>query len=115
MVDLHFQFQMDVLNAVLVFKKSIDWTMLLTGTPIQNNLRELYALLCLLDKSAFPFEMEEEFTTKHRDTEDENGLCACKRIQFVEIFGKLCLSELKKSYQCCAVFQRCNVIDFPSD
>uniref|UniRef100_A0A158Q9L0 Helicase ATP-binding domain-containing protein n=1 Tax=Enterobius vermicularis TaxID=51028 RepID=A0A158Q9L0_ENTVE len=37
----------------IVRKIKVDWTVLLTGTPVQNNLRELYSLLVLVDKRRF--------------------------------------------------------------
>ncbi|KXZ48712.1 hypothetical protein GPECTOR_26g615 [Gonium pectorale] len=37
-----------------VLELDIDWLLLLTGTPIQNNIMELYAILNLLDPDEYP-------------------------------------------------------------
>ncbi|XP_039697296.1 chromodomain-helicase-DNA-binding protein 1-like isoform X1 [Pteropus medius] len=50
---------------------SAAFSLLLTGTPVQNSLRELYALLALLEPGVFPREQAEEFVQRYRDIERE--------------------------------------------
>ena len=45
--------------------------LLLTGTPVQNNLEELYALLSFIDSSKFRYSKMEEFVDKF-DAVDES-------------------------------------------
>lgn len=39
-----------------------EFCVLLSGTPVQNNLRELYALLHLVHPAVFPLAAAEDFT-----------------------------------------------------
>ncbi|GMS96278.1 hypothetical protein PENTCL1PPCAC_18453, partial [Pristionchus entomophagus] len=41
--------------------------LLLTGTPIQNSLNELYSLLSIVDRKRFPTLKEEEWSDEHAD------------------------------------------------
>ncbi|XP_024894242.1 chromodomain-helicase-DNA-binding protein 1-like isoform X2 [Pteropus alecto] len=50
---------------------SAAFSLLLTGTPVQNSLRELYALLALLEPGVFPREQAEEFVQRYQDIERE--------------------------------------------
>lgn len=50
---------------------SAAFSLLLTGTPVQNSLWELYALLALLEPGVFPREQAEEFVQRYRDVERE--------------------------------------------
>jgi len=49
---------------------STQWLLLLTGTPVQNNMRELFGLLNLLDPRAYP--NEETFLERFGD--DRTGM-----------------------------------------
>jgi SNF2 family DNA or RNA helicase len=42
-----------------------DYLLLLTGTPIQNNVRELYALLSLIDPARFDADAADPFVAKY--------------------------------------------------
>lgn len=54
-----------------VLEFSAAFSLLLTGTPVQNGLGELYALLALLEPGLFPREQAEEFVQRYRDIERE--------------------------------------------
>lgn len=45
----------------------------MTGTPVQNNLYELYSLLNLADKKKFPFNEANDFVEKYKDFNDKNS------------------------------------------
>ncbi|XP_060619405.2 chromodomain-helicase-DNA-binding protein 1-like isoform X2 [Anolis sagrei] len=51
---------------------STDFCLLLTGTPIQNNLKELYALLAFIEPVIFPKELVEEFVHYYHEVEKES-------------------------------------------
>ncbi|XP_068681305.1 chromodomain-helicase-DNA-binding protein 1-like isoform X2 [Montipora foliosa] len=44
-----------------------DFVVLLTGTPIQNNLKELYSLLSFISPNIFSLDAEEEFLERYKD------------------------------------------------
>lgn len=46
---------------------------LLTGTPVQNNLKELYSLLNFVAESIFLFNLKDKFVWKFSDTENEEA------------------------------------------
>lgn len=48
--------------------------MLLTGTPVQNNLRELYSLLVLVDKRRFHLGEFDAFLMKYGNTDSGEGI-----------------------------------------
>uniref|UniRef100_A0A915BSU6 Chromodomain-helicase-DNA-binding protein 1-like protein n=1 Tax=Parascaris univalens TaxID=6257 RepID=A0A915BSU6_PARUN len=50
---------------------SVNWTILLTGTPIQNSMQELFALLSVIDKSEFPLEKLDGFIEKYSRTDND--------------------------------------------
>ena len=51
----------------------INFRLLLSGTPVQNNIRELYSLLSFIDDEAFPFADSNEFCERYENesTSDE--------------------------------------------
>ena len=51
---------------------------LLTGTPLQNSLAELFMLLSFLDKSKF--DSLEDFEHEFADISQEEQACPCSRI-----------------------------------
>ncbi|VBB29875.1 unnamed protein product [Acanthocheilonema viteae] len=54
----------------IVRKMSVEFVVLMTGTPIQNNINELYSLLTLIDANRFLLLGEEQFVAKYRNTRD---------------------------------------------
>ncbi|EJW87399.1 hypothetical protein WUBG_01691 [Wuchereria bancrofti] len=54
----------------IVRKMSVEFTVLMTGTPVQNNINELYSLLSLIDTKRFPLLDEQQFVAKYRNTYD---------------------------------------------
>jgi len=56
---------------------SIDQRVLLTGTPVQNNLLELYSLLCFVAPTIFRYKYVDDFVNTYSDlstTRLSNGL-----------------------------------------
>ncbi|KFP38265.1 Chromodomain-helicase-DNA-binding protein 1-like, partial [Chlamydotis macqueenii] len=51
---------------------SIGFSLLLTGTPIQNSLQELYSLLSLIEPDIFPREQVKEFVEYYQAIEKES-------------------------------------------
>ncbi|XP_042305737.1 chromodomain-helicase-DNA-binding protein 1-like [Sceloporus undulatus] len=51
---------------------STDFSLLLTGTPIQNSLQELYSLLAFIEPVIFPKELVEEFVQYYHEVEKES-------------------------------------------
>ncbi|VIO95901.1 Helicase conserved C-terminal domain containing protein [Brugia malayi] len=54
----------------IVRKMSVEFMVLMTGTPVQNNINELYSLLSLIDTNRFPLLDEQQFVAKYRNTYD---------------------------------------------
>ncbi|KAM3721998.1 Chromodomain-helicase-DNA-binding protein 1-like [Dirofilaria immitis] len=54
----------------IVRKMSVELMVLITGTPVQNNINELYSLLSLIDANRFSLPEEEQFVAKYRNTHD---------------------------------------------
>ncbi|XP_039222477.1 chromodomain-helicase-DNA-binding protein 1-like isoform X2 [Crotalus tigris] len=50
---------------------STDFHLLLTGTPIQNNLQELYSMLTFIEPVIFPKELAEEFVCYYHEIEKD--------------------------------------------
>ncbi|XP_057577497.1 chromodomain-helicase-DNA-binding protein 1-like isoform X1 [Hippopotamus amphibius kiboko] len=51
---------------------SVVFSLLLTGTPIQNSLRELYSLLSFVEPGLFSKEQVEDFVQRYQDIEKES-------------------------------------------
>ncbi|XP_061042065.1 chromodomain-helicase-DNA-binding protein 1-like [Eubalaena glacialis] len=51
---------------------SVVFNLLLTGTPIQNSLRELYSLLSFVEPDLFSKEQVEDFIQRYQDIEKES-------------------------------------------
>ncbi|XP_045400792.1 chromodomain-helicase-DNA-binding protein 1-like [Lemur catta] len=51
---------------------SVVFSLLLTGTPIQNSLQELYSLLSFVEPDLFPKEQVEDFVQRYQDIEKES-------------------------------------------
>uniref|UniRef100_A0A663DPS4 Chromodomain-helicase-DNA-binding protein 1-like n=1 Tax=Aquila chrysaetos chrysaetos TaxID=223781 RepID=A0A663DPS4_AQUCH len=51
---------------------SVGFSLLLTGTPIQNSLQELYSLLSLIEPDIFPREQVKEFVEYYQAIEKES-------------------------------------------
>ncbi|XP_006900390.1 PREDICTED: chromodomain-helicase-DNA-binding protein 1-like isoform X2 [Elephantulus edwardii] len=51
---------------------SVVFNLLLTGTPIQNNLQELYSLLSFVEPDVFPKEQVEDFIRRYHDIKKES-------------------------------------------
>ncbi|XP_068814517.1 chromodomain-helicase-DNA-binding protein 1-like isoform X2 [Struthio camelus] len=51
---------------------SVGFNLLLTGTPIQNSLQELYSLLSLIEPDIFPREQVKEFVEYYQGVEKES-------------------------------------------
>ncbi|XP_010155259.1 PREDICTED: chromodomain-helicase-DNA-binding protein 1-like [Eurypyga helias] len=51
---------------------SVGFSLLLTGTPIQNSLQELYSLLSLIEPDIFPGEQVKEFVEYYQAIEKES-------------------------------------------
>lgn len=47
--------------------------LLITGTPVQNNLFELYSILSYADKNKFPLDGAKDFEKKYKEFNDENS------------------------------------------
>lgn len=55
-----------------MFKFSVVFRLLLTGTPIQNSLQELYSLLSVVEPDLFCREQVEDFVQRYQDIEKES-------------------------------------------
>ncbi|KAJ7420539.1 Chromodomain-helicase-DNA-binding protein 1-like protein [Willisornis vidua] len=55
-----------------VSKFSVGFSLLLTGTPVQNSLQELYSLLSLIEPDIFPREQVKEFVEYYQAIEKES-------------------------------------------
>ncbi|PKU36494.1 chromodomain-helicase-dna-binding protein 1-like [Limosa lapponica baueri] len=60
-------------HAILTtYEFSVGFSLLLTGTPIQNSLQELYSLLSLVEPDIFPREQAKEFVDYYQAIEKES-------------------------------------------
>ncbi|KAJ8409865.1 hypothetical protein AAFF_G00209060 [Aldrovandia affinis] len=55
---------------------SVRFRVLLTGTPIQNSLQEVYSLLSFIEPSTFPEDKVEDFVTAYANVQTEPTLAA---------------------------------------
>ncbi len=62
-----------IFHACLTFQFDVSHCILLTGTPVQNNLKELYSLLGFIAPKIFRQRHLEEFVEKYSDTESKKG------------------------------------------
>lgn len=53
---------------------SIDFRVLLTGTPIQNNLKELYSLLSFIQPRVFAADGTDNFVESYADIRSQPAL-----------------------------------------
>lgn len=65
-----------------VFEFSVVFNLLLTGTPIQNSLQELYSLLSFVEPDVFSKEQVEDFVQRYQDIEkeSESGKCPSDKL-----------------------------------
>ncbi|XP_071343158.1 chromodomain-helicase-DNA-binding protein 1-like isoform X2 [Trachinotus anak] len=55
---------------------SVEFRVLLTGTPIQNNLQELYSLLSFIQPSIFTADETDDFVNSYSNVENQPALAA---------------------------------------
>ena len=55
--------------------------MLLTGTPVQNNVRELYALLSFVAPHIFLERYSDEFVERYSGVTDNSGTSLCRGLK----------------------------------
>lgn len=55
---------------------SVGFRVLLTGTPIQNNLQELYSLLSFIQPSIFTADETDDFVNSYSDVQSQPALAA---------------------------------------
>ncbi|XP_045543188.1 chromodomain-helicase-DNA-binding protein 1-like isoform X1 [Salmo salar] len=67
--------QNSLLHKILM-EFSLDFRVLLTGTPIQNNLTELYSLLSFVQPSLFPIDQTEDFTNTYNQVQTQPTLAS---------------------------------------
>ncbi|XP_041912235.1 chromodomain-helicase-DNA-binding protein 1-like isoform X1 [Alosa sapidissima] len=53
---------------------SVSFRVLLTGTPIQNNLKEVYSLLSFIQPSLFPADDADDFVSTYADIQTDSAL-----------------------------------------
>ncbi len=58
----------------MAFQFDISFSVLLTGTPVQNNLKELYSLLCFVAPNIFREKYMEDFVETYSNSSAKKGL-----------------------------------------
>ncbi|XP_039600898.1 chromodomain-helicase-DNA-binding protein 1-like isoform X1 [Polypterus senegalus] len=53
---------------------SLGFKVLLTGTPVQNNLQEIYSLLNFIEPQLFPSDREDDFVKGYKDVESQKDI-----------------------------------------
>uniref|UniRef100_A0A914H0U2 Uncharacterized protein n=1 Tax=Globodera rostochiensis TaxID=31243 RepID=A0A914H0U2_GLORO len=71
---------------------NIDWLLLMTGTPIQNDMFELYALLMLVAPDEFTPDKEDSFVRRFAKLGKNDNVSQ----RFRELFNAFCLRRNKK-------------------
>uniref|UniRef100_A0A914XHV2 Uncharacterized protein n=1 Tax=Plectus sambesii TaxID=2011161 RepID=A0A914XHV2_9BILA len=61
-------------------EEKFDWVMLLTGTPVQNNLTELYSLIMMIDKVKFPAQGADSFVNKYSDSSNPKTMGGLRQL-----------------------------------
>ncbi|XP_065761777.1 chromodomain-helicase-DNA-binding protein 1-like isoform X2 [Muntiacus reevesi] len=75
---------------------SVVFSLLLTGTPIQNSLQELYALLSFVEPDLFSKEQVEDFVQRYQDIEKESESDAFENEMAKKVKLQNVLSQLRK-------------------
>eukprot|EP00072_Mus_musculus_P073425 XP_017175188.1 PREDICTED: chromodomain-helicase-DNA-binding protein 1-like isoform X1 [Mus musculus] len=75
---------------------SAVFRLLLTGTPIQNSLRELYSLLCVVEPDLFCREQVEDFVQRYQDIEKESKSDAFENETAKKVKLQNILTQLRK-------------------
>ncbi|KAB0390676.1 hypothetical protein E2I00_020174 [Balaenoptera physalus] len=74
----------------------VVFNLLLTGTPIQNSLRELYSLLSFVEPDLFSKEQVEDFIQRYQDIEKESESDAFENEMAKKVKLQNVLSQLRK-------------------
>ena len=72
-----------------------DHRLLLTGTPVQNNLMELYSLLCFIAPTIFRYKYVDDFVNTCSDLSASNGLLIDFLSIIIYFWGFFCLDITK--------------------
>ncbi|XP_059946374.1 chromodomain-helicase-DNA-binding protein 1-like isoform X2 [Mesoplodon densirostris] len=75
---------------------SVVFNLLLTGTPIQNSLRELYSLLSFVEPDVFSKEQVEDFIQRYQDIEKESESDVFENEMAKKVKLQNVLSQLRK-------------------
>ncbi|XP_076789108.1 chromodomain-helicase-DNA-binding protein 1-like isoform X1 [Arvicanthis niloticus] len=75
---------------------SVVFRLLLTGTPIQNSLQELYSLLCVVEPDLFCREQVEDFVQRYQDIEKESKSDAFENETAKKVKLQNILTQLRK-------------------
>nr|XP_055168422.1 chromodomain-helicase-DNA-binding protein 1-like isoform X1 [Nyctereutes procyonoides] len=75
---------------------SVVFSLLLTGTPIQNSLQELYSLLSFVEPDLFPKEQVGDFVQRYQDIEKESDSDAFESEMAKKVKLQNVLSQLRK-------------------
>ena len=69
----HWVFWVLLMFCSLCFQWELEFRVLLTGTPVQNNLQELYSLLSFVAPRNFRLSGQEKFVKKYQDVTNNKG------------------------------------------